>query len=109
MHHGDGNGLFAARHDGLDHLRIAEGRHIALLLQLEALVGNAVGGVDGEDELEIDRIVGRPCGGQEQSGQQDSQHPSHAALQPVGQSGAERRRHILFVRGTVARVYSVNI
>ena len=41
--------------------RAAEGRHIALLLQLEALLAHAAGGIDGEHQLQVDRRL-RRCG-----------------------------------------------
>ena len=46
MHHSDGKHLHGARLDGIQHARIAERRHIALHLQLEAPLVNAARGVD---------------------------------------------------------------
>ena len=74
MHHGDGNRLFGTRHDGLDHLRIAKGGHVALLLQIEAVVGDAVGGVDRQDELQIDHLVGGRGIDRQQQGRQEAHH-----------------------------------
>ena len=48
------------RADGLQQLRAAKGRHIALLLQLEALLADTARGIDGEHQLQVDRL--RRCG-----------------------------------------------
>ena len=36
--------------------RVAEGRHVALLLQLEAVLADAARGIDGQHQLQVDRL-----------------------------------------------------
>ena len=54
LRHGDGNRLRRTGADGAHDLRVAECRHIALLLKFEARLVDAAGGVDGEHERKVD-------------------------------------------------------
>src|SRR6202035_4186258 len=56
--HRDRNRLVLAAADRLQHLRAAKRRHIAAPLQLEAGVVDAARGIDGEEEMKVDRDLG---------------------------------------------------
>jgi len=58
LHHSDGKHLHGARLDGIQHARIAERRHIALHLQLEAPLVDAARSVDCQHQLQVDRSLG---------------------------------------------------
>jgi hypothetical protein len=62
LHHGDRNRLCGARLDRAQHARIAERRHIALLLQLETPLVDAARRVDRQHQLQVDGGLGeRRC------------------------------------------------
>ena len=55
LHHGDRDRLVRPGADGLQHPGMPERRHVSALLQLEADLIDAAGGIDREHELQVDR------------------------------------------------------
>ena len=52
--HRDGDAAACALADRVQHRGIAEGGRVAVHLKFEALAAHAFGGIDGEDQLEVD-------------------------------------------------------
>ena len=71
--HRDGDRAGDPGADRLEHARIAEGRRVALLLQVEAILVDASGRVDREHQLQVDRCCAA-AGARQGRGEHERQH-----------------------------------
>ena len=93
LHHRNGDAAACALADRVQHGGIAEGSRVAVHLKFEAFAANAFGGIDSEDQLEVDRF--RPGRQDEQQEEQDPD-PDHSV--PASRRGGSAQISVIRLR-----------